>query len=351
MRFSLTRISHRPQWLLALFLALPAGHAAQAQTCDTPEKLAKFWAPTFALETGNRMVDFPVMIDRTTDLSAVSGGGRSLTRDLHAGVHWWYRTGDHHRFLGYALSWADTQLEPETRWLYVVVDGVSGCSHLTALWVPDEVQPGLRGFETDGAPEPEQLAKLWSERSGGAAAREPAARKAATHDVDFIADDFGWHPVVFVSARTHQFSFQSLPNSWSPGPVEDWRRRNWIEERDTKGSYKYPGGGPSRERSAGAGIVIHYEGVSELIQPRQVRGQGTIKHHWEIVGYELYPIDELLKVFRSGERPKLFDQDGFYAGSRSRAKHQLPPWLTLNENGRVIDSSAFLEPGKSFLAP
>jgi len=332
----------------------------------TYEELAAYWAPVISQDIDNNSVraEYITKFNYDGDWCGCNNWDNLDNYPLPAYVYYWVVETKTHYFIGYAL------FHPRD-WEYPV------------YWWTDQHENDMEGIlltikKSDQHPYGEFVAMVtnahgnfWSytewDRDIYSSFPEyndvvsPSryvvnGKEDIDGDVDFVIDDFGFHPVIYIESEGHGVYGET--DDGDPGvtdyapffnenKVTDWRGvKNW------NGIINPPvSGNPSETYDTSGwddGIIYHYEGVAD--DPTQY---GNPKD-WQVVGYDLLPINELWERRFDYEEPSqcdcsdektTFDHYGTFDGDDGRDDAANAPWGWDDENdGPVYPPDYFYHP-------
>ena len=328
---------------LALALPLLFSSPPTAASGDRDwQALAAFWAPVIVSGTSRQT---PEAVVTTFDFDGDMAAGNNLgsSRAMSNRVDFWALGSTSHVFLGYAFYHNVVVEENSAHYKHSmhgivialdVSEGVEMGRYVAALaWggrdhpllvESDDISPEYSGFET------------WSQH-----VIKVAEPRDDFGDVDFVVDNFGVHPVVYLSALDHGVWPSLTLAGISRGPaifdnerVVDW---SWIKPANEPGELKRRMHRPGNNRISGGedkgvplddGLIFRYEGLAMSIVGNNKKGRGTMLHHWNLIAYDLQPINALWKrrhAYDLGDT-STFQAYGVFAGQDDESNGSVAPW-------------------------
>lgn len=177
-------------------------------------------------------------------------------------------------------------------------------------------------------------------------------------DVDFVSDDFGWHPVLYVQSEGHGVyanksgegvgilgdHVTDYPKVFDDNKVTDWRGANW------NGIVKPPRSGRVTTsydtNDWNDGIIYHYEGVADVPGRANQTAKNQLPHEFQVVGYNLVSMQELWDRRDDWETTKeTYDHYGTFDGTNGSPDSASAPWSwNDNDDGPVYPLDFFYDP-------
>ena len=352
-------------FVLGLLAAPPASAAQQAPASHA---MAAYWAPVIVHDFSPMLTphDYLTRFDYDGDWRASNNRQNAMRVEMPAYVYSWVQETPSHYFLGYALyhvagKGARGPYENELSGVVVAVEKSSDpetpMGRFVALLTPAD--GGFRAnleedssailsddkFRADLEEEDSSailsddakaaLEALWRSHTAPSRSLKRTGPAESGHDVDFVLDQRGFHPVIYVTAESHRIATTPAggtagrPSLFEGNGVTDWRTRQGRYPSSKEGLYK----GPLQ-----FGVVYAYEARAGLAAPKGMRGRGTRLHHWQVVGYDLLSIRPLWERRDDHREGGLtFEADGILAGGGPRGPHTRAPWAW---------GPVFLSPGR-----
>jgi hypothetical protein len=335
-------------------------HAAQDLTLIAPPSpppslfdIAAHWAPVLSHDVDNSWGDrvwgdYITSVDFDGDWKSSNNWDNLLKHPLPAHVYYWAAETDNNWFLGYLFfhprDWSnandnkyDGDITHNNDFESILVVVRRSPNHrfgqflamvTVAHWdfysyTDSDTPPDSPWFEAL------RLSRNVNESSG----------EDIDGDVDFVADDHGLHPVVYVEAEGHGVYGSprrpDKPTDWAQFgrySVTDWNGGSWD------GIVLPPKSGrptePEDRGGWGDGVIFHYEGTADVPTSRP----GGAPTGFEVVGYSLIEITALLEKRLC---PETFNSSGSFDGGAD------PPWKQNDRGaglaaGQIFDSPANL---------
>jgi hypothetical protein len=340
---------------VALMAIVFAGESADKTAAEpSARELAAHWAPVIVqdLNTKAYREAYITRFDYDGDWLGANNLDNSSSFDLPAYVYYWVAETETHAFVGYGLfhiagELGDELYENDMSGVVVVVEKAYSADNPAGRFVAlmTASQSVLEvAAERDTALGVPALNTLWDRRT--APSRTLRAVEGTTiHDVDFAADELGFHPVVYAGAMGRGLSgsveLTDRPTTFEGARVVDWGGREW-------GAKVYPDEESGRGRFLGLaqdGVVFRYQGEAQITIEAGVKGKGRFYHHWEVVGYDLLPLAEMWLRRDDHVSGKLtFGDDGVFTGRGPRGPGTRAPWAWTGPPGELFQS-----PGKLLL--
>jgi hypothetical protein len=327
--------------------------AEPTQRQPSPRELATYWAPVIVqdLEVGRHREGYLTRFDYDGDWRATNNLANADSFDLPAYAYYWVAESSSHAFVGYGLyhiagTYLGEQYENGMLGMVVVVEksftGDHPMGRFVALMTAAQSVVQVAA-ERDAEIQVPTLDVKWNALT--APSRRLAGKEDTTvQDVDFAVDEHGLHPVVYGQAlgtglaSSTTITTGERPAHFDERRVTDWRDREW-------GTKVYP----DQRRGRGGflkldqdGVVFRFQGEAQVTVAAGTRGRGRYPHHWEVIGYDLLPLDELRQRrddYRSGKIT--FEDDGVFTGAGPRGPGARAPWGWAGPAGDV-----YHDPGK-----
>ncbi len=320
-------------------------------------ELAAHWAPVLSqdVDDANVRADYVTRFDYDGDWAGFNNWDNLDGHALPAYVYYWVTETVSHYFVGYAFfhprDWT-TALLPG------VVDpfGTDHNNDLEGVLLTIAKDPGLPfgrflsmhtvahtdfySFIDDYTP---PSSPWFPQLDGSSSVGEGDYDADIDGDVDFVADDFGLHPVVYVEAEGHGvYGVQGAGygvTDWSPifedEGIVDWQQADWTGMPAPRRSGAPGAPGASYDTGSwGDGVIYHYEGTADV---------PTDAEDWQVIGYALTPIDTMWQRredYGCPERERTFESDGNFAGGGEAQA----PWGLDDSNDAVPRGWFFTEP-------
>jgi len=307
--------------ILFISMILFLGFVQTAMAEPTYEELAAYWAPVISqdIDAENVRAEYITKFNYDGDWCGCNNWNNLDNYPLPAYVYYWVVETKTHYFIGYAFfyprDWVSTigevfghELEHENDF-----EGI-----LLVIKKSDEHQYGqfvamITAAHTDFWRYTESLSDLFSYQStypDVSSILFPSTLvqegyEKIEDEVDFVLDDFGLHPVIYVQSEGHGIygekngegeyvscvGFEHVIEVTDYAPFFDENKvTNWTNV-DWNGIVDPPvSGNPSETYDKSGwndGIIYHYEGV-----PDDPTKYGNPKN-WQVVGYDLISIKEL----------------------------------------------------------
>jgi hypothetical protein len=326
-------------------LIAPSQATLVLAAAPTYQQLAAYWAPVISqdMDDDNYRAEYITRFDYDGDWRGNNNWNNLYRFPLPGAVHYWVSETSTHYFIGYAFfhprDWDDGLLsvfgidehenDMEGILLTIKKQGSYGqfvsmvtVAHSDFYSYTDQDTP-------PSSPWYERVAPSHSVRSGA---------ETIDGDVDFVADNFGFHPVVYVEAKGHgvyavRSKVTDSPPIFEAFRVTDWRNANWS-------GLVYPWG--SSADAWGDGILYHYEGVADA--PVGVSSHDGGPHQWQIVGYDLVSLRDM---WSRRYDPLTFARFGFFDGDEGSDDAASPPWgWDYHDDGPSYRGALFLDPAR-----
>lgn len=273
--------------------------------CARPsyEQLAAYWAPVIShdVDAANVRADYLTSFNYDDNWSAWDNWRNLDAFDLPSVVYYWVLESPSRYFIGYGLfhprDWSshggdehDNDLEgvllaiakhPSTP--YGQFEALNAIAHETNFSFADDDTPA---------------SSAWF-----AAVARSQNMTGEDEDVDFVIDDIGVHPVVYVQAEGHGTYGHPLTgknawhilDDWAPffidNKITDWRGADW-----TGTPFPPVSGAVARQydrRGWGDGVIYRYEGTGDVLGRRQVTSSSSLAKDWQVAGYALVSMQSL----------------------------------------------------------
>ena len=273
------------------------------------ERLARYWAPVISqdIDAADVRADYITTFDFDGDWDLGNNWDHLAGSALPAAVYYWVFESPERYFIGYGFfhprDWtsADPARNPANAGQHV--NDLEGA--LLSILKSREPYGRFEAMTTiahgpmfDFADNDTPIASPWYET-----VKLSQSMSGEDEDLDFVADDVGLHPVVYMQAEGHGAYGHPLKGNdawhylddWAPifisNKVTDWRTANWSDTPAPPVS-----GDVSRYHDTGSwgdGVVYHYEAQPDMIGPAGVTSASALPHNWQVAGYALRSIKEL----------------------------------------------------------
>lgn len=321
----------RSPWQVRFVLPLVALAAAVAAIPPAPARaqiksiaatptyagLAAYWAPVISQDMDDTFYlgDYITVFDYDGDWKGNNNWNNIEKFRLPSNVYWWVMETETHYFIGYAFfhprdwddGWFPDEHENDLEGILLTIQKGSNfyghfqtmvtVAHTDFYSYTDQDTPASSPWFSLVAPS--QAVTNGKEDIDG--------------DVDFVADNFGFHPVVYVEAKGHgvygtRGSVTDSPPIFDANRVTDWQGVTWS-------GMPFPPG-VSTTKPWADGILYHYEGVSD-------HPAASLLHNWEVAGYNLVSIKEM---WTRRFQPETFDHFGTFDGDDGGEDKANAPW-------------------------
>jgi hypothetical protein len=270
----------------------------------THEQLAAYWAPVISqdVDAANVRADYITTFNYDGDWSAWNNWNNLDSFDLPSAVYYWVIESPDRYFIGYAFfhprDWSSSggdEHENDLEGALLSIAKDSTLAHGRFEGMVTQAHGPFFSFADDDTPESSEWFKLvsLSQKMTG-----------KDEDVDFVVDDFGLHPVIYLQAEGHGaygHPFRGQKNAWDylddwapifiRNKITDWRGADWT------GVPAPPVSGAVLESYSkdgwGDGIIYHYEPTPDLLGGKGVTSSSTLTHDWQVAGYALVSIKNL----------------------------------------------------------
>jgi hypothetical protein len=297
---------------------------------STYQELAGYWAPVISQDVDDHNVraDYITTFDYDGNWLAVDNWDHLDSYDLPSAVYYWVIESPDRYFIGYAFfhprdwsSQVSSAAGPSA--LVEHVNDLEGAllsiakdstlSHGRFEGMVTQAHGPFFTFADNNTPSSSpwfKLVSLSQDIARASAERishlpEPLpmflSLTSAPNDLDFVVDDFGLHPVVYLQAEGHGAYGQPLSedihdlDDWAPifidNKITDWQGADWtgVPAPPVSGAVSQI---YSRE-GWGDGIIYHYEGTPDVLGWKGVTSSSDLARDWQVAGYELVSIKDL----------------------------------------------------------
>lgn len=343
------------------------------------EGLAGYWAPVFCqdIDNANVRADYITNFNYDGNWTGNDNWNNLNNYPLRAHIYYWVIETETHYFIGYAFfhprdwssrAWCgggvfNVEHENDMEGILLTIKKSSDPSCPFGQFVAMVTVAHTHFFSYT---EQEDYSDLDSGREWNLITSPSRPVESGVEDIDadmdFVADDFGFHPVVYSQSEGHGvFGFKEggdmtgygvtdYPPIFDRNTVTDWRGVNWI------GIIEPPySGDPSSTYSTSRwndGIIYHYENSAEVPTDYERYGYSDYPQNWEVVGYDLISIRDLWdrRFDYEGDGDEItFDRYGVFNGNCdshfSDADSANPPWgWNDSDDGPVSPPDFFMDP-------
>jgi hypothetical protein len=271
----------------------------------TYQELAAYWAPVISQDVDDHEVraDYITTFDYDGNWLAVDNWDHLDSHDLPSAIYYWVIESPDRYFIGYAFfhprDWT-SQLSSATG----PSAGAEHCNDLEGALLSIAKAPltltygrfegmvtqahgDFFAFADNNTPPSSPWINLLSLSQN---------MTGASEDMDFVVDNFGLHPVVYLEAEGHgAFGRLGDVSDWAPifisNKITDWRGADWtgVPAPPVSGAVSQI---YSRD-GWGDGIIYHYEGTPDVLGWKGVTSSSDLAHDWRVAGYELVSIKDL----------------------------------------------------------
>ena len=339
---------------------------ASPPTDPTYEELAAYWAPVISqdIDADKTRAEYITRFDYDDNWCGNDNWDNLYDYDLPAYVYYWVIETETHYFIGYAFfhprDWSSATPGYVSRWIehendlegiLLTIQKSSDSTYRYGKFVSmvTVAHSDFWSYTEQDTPSSSDWYNLVAPSHSVTDGYEDIDA-----DIDFVVDNFGFHPVVFVQSEGHGvFGYQSgrrgstsgatyHVTDWAPifddNGVTDWRGANWMGIVDLPVS-----GDPSDTYGTsgwGDGIIYHYENSAN-----DPTSHGNPKD-WEVVGYDLLSISELWDRRYDYESCKVtFDHYGTFDGNDGEHDGANAPWgWNDGDDGPVYRPDFFMHP-------
>jgi hypothetical protein len=335
-------------------------------------QIAAFWAPVVSqdIDAANVRADYLAAFDYDGDWSGSNNWGGIRLFDLRPVVYYWVLESPDRYFIGYGFyhprdwtsGWVGDSLPPSD------TQRVQHENDLEAVLLSVRKQRGfpngrfeamitiahgpLFTFVDNDTPE---SSPWYQDLVLSRALRE--AGDDIDGDMDFVADDLGLHPVVYMQAEGHGAyglapnvgpnavnQIDDYPPVFMQSAITDWRGANW-----TGVVFPPVSGDVSRTHATGSwgdGLIYHYETDPDNYARANTPSE-ALPRKFQVAGYALVPINGLWDRRRDFERAvpgaRMFESYGHFVGGGADA-----PWNWAGNRGNLPAGVFFNDPARLF---
>jgi len=267
-------------------------------------KLARYWAPVISqdIDDDNVRADYIAAFDFDGDMFANNNWANLDNFAVDPYVYYWVIESPERYFIGYGFfhprDWqtAGSHVNDLEGALISIVkdDSLPGRGRFEGMITV--AHTNIYGFADDDTPSDSPWFDQVSISQSVTGEKE---------DVDFLADDSGLHPTVYLQAEGHAAFGHPLhpaPLAWDT--IDDFIP-TFIQDRITNsqgvswsGVLSPPAARFATDQSTvdedwGDGITYHFEFMPDRIAPAQVTDKDLLPHNWQVVGYDLLSMGQL----------------------------------------------------------
>ena len=314
------------------------------------QQLAAHWAPVVCqdMDAANYRAEYITRFNYDGNWRGNDNWNNLDAHDLLGAVYYWVTETQTHYFIGYGFfhprDWSSKgigQHENDLEGVLVTVKKQGEYGQFVALSTVAH-NDFWNYADKDEAAGPSKNLSNGEEKIDG--------------DVDFVRDDFGLHPVVYVQSEGHGIyanksgegifinDVVDYPKVFDQNKVTDWRGANW------NGIVKPPRSGQVgtsyNTSSWNDGIIYHLENVADVPGRAGQTAKSQLPHEFQVVGYNLVSIKELWDRRDDWETGVMtYDHYGTFDGNDGSHDAANLPWKwDDNDDGPVYPLDFFYDP-------
>jgi hypothetical protein len=296
----------------------------------TYQELAAYWAPVISQDVDDHNVraDYITTFDYDGNWLAVDNWDHLDSYDLPSAVYYWVIESPDRYFIGYAFfhprDWSSSVDSPggqpgagehvndlEGALLSIARD--STLPHGRFEGMVTQAHGPFFTFADNNTPSSspwfklvslsQDIVRTYEERISSLPEPFPTliGGSAPFIDLDFVVDEFGLHPVIYLQAEGHGAYGQPLTegihdlDDWAPifidKKITDWQGADWtgVPAPPVSGAVSQI---YSRD-GWGDGVIYHYERTPDVLGWKGVTSSSDLARNWQVAGYELVSIKDL----------------------------------------------------------
>lgn len=333
-----------------LRIAKSLGFGQPRPSAPSLEKIAAYWAPVICqdMDATNYRAEYLTKFDYDNDFIGDNNWNNLNRYALPGYVYNWVSETSTHYFIGYAFfhprDWTSSVIkkpwdehENDMEGLLLTIKKQASYGQFISM-ITVAHSDFWSYTDKDDPSGPSRLVTDGNETIDG--------------DVDFVSDDFGLHPVVYLQSEGHGVfgvkngqkglgnAITDFPPIFDRNQVTNWQGVNWNGIRLPTRS-----GSPTTFERTGNwndGIIYHYENTVDVPAPAGVTRKDALFSDWQVVGYNLLPINGLWE--RRNDNVT-FAKYGFFAGNDGKDNAANAPWgWDDKDDGPVSAPIFFIDP-------